>query len=82
VIGIVIKGVTNPNGVLSGLTCTIIGQNRARTTQHCTISIEIKYIKIYNVKIILARGIVAIVTEISQLAVTVLYTSIFILLLS
>jgi hypothetical protein len=31
VIGIVIKGVTNPNGVSSGATCTTIGQNRART---------------------------------------------------
>jgi hypothetical protein len=31
VIGIVMKGVTNPNCVLSGVTCTIIRQNRART---------------------------------------------------
>jgi hypothetical protein len=40
VIGIGIKGVTNPNGVLSDLTCTSIGQNRARTTQNCTIYIQ------------------------------------------
>jgi hypothetical protein len=37
VIGIGIKGVTNPNGVLSDLTCRSIEQNRARTTQNCTI---------------------------------------------
>jgi hypothetical protein len=44
-IGIVIKGVTNPNGVLSGVTCIIIGQNRARTPN----IVQYVYIPYFNV---------------------------------